>query len=51
VTARGRPRNPNPRTARLVVNLTAAELAEVKARAEREGLAPSVWVRLVLLSR
>ena len=42
---RGRPRTPNPRTARLVVNLTPAELATVRERAQRDGLAPSVWAR------
>jgi hypothetical protein len=49
VTARGRPRNPNPRSARLVVNLTPAELATVREWAQRDGLAPSVWARARLL--
>ncbi len=49
MTARGRPRNPNPRTARLVVNLTPAELAEVKRRAAESGLSASAWLRRVAL--
>lgn len=41
----GRPRNPDPRTKRLVVNLTPAELAEVHRRAKESGLSASAWLR------